>query len=61
MNNIVLLISIGFLVFPFHSWSQGTENNGPNIFNTVFSKLKRGDFDGLLMVSWCWDQRPGNK
>ena len=51
MNKIIyfsLIIFLGFLIVPKETWGQETEYKEPKPFNTVFAKLKKGDFSGTV-------------
>ena len=43
-----LIILFGFLIVPEDSWSQRPVYKEPKPFNTVFGKLKKGDFSGTV-------------
>ena len=43
-----LIILFGFLVAPEDTWGQRSARKEPKPFNTVFAKLKKGDFSGTV-------------
>ena len=43
-----LIILFGFLVVPENTWGQRPAHKEPKPFNTIFAKLKNGDFNGTV-------------